>query len=141
MKTSSQKVSVNIQSSPADAWEIIGAVDGVEQWLGPITACRVEGDKRYCSTDAGEFSEDILEVDHNNRVLKYAIPQQHMLPVENILGSMTVREGNDGGAVVDWEWSFDVDEENEAQAKEMLTHVGEMGINGIEALIHSRQAV
>ena len=142
MKKSEQKISIAVHSSPSDVWEVIGAVSGVDQWLAPvITACRVEGDKRYCTTEGGEFSEDILKIDHENRVFKYAIPQQHMMPVENIVGSMTVREGNDGGSVVDWHWTFDVAEENEAQAKEMLAQVGDMGINGIDALVQSRQTV
>jgi len=137
MKKSEQKVSVNINVSPEKAWEIIGAVDGVNKWLAPIETCRIEGDKRYCSTGEGRFEEDILKVDHESRELYYAIPEQNMIPVRNILGMMKVREGDDNNSVVDWQWRFDVEENSEAQAKEMLVGIGQMGIQGIETLIQS----
>ena len=137
MQKSEQKVRIAVSSSPADVWGVIGRVSGVNEWLAPmITACRVEGSKRYCSTEGGEFEENILKIDHENRVFKYNIPEQHMLPVSNIVGTMSVFDGEDGGAEVTWHWTFDVVSDEEAQqAREMLAHAGEMGINGIDALI------
>ena len=79
MKESNHKISLTINTTPEAAWKIIGGVSGVDKWLGPITAGRVEGDKRYCATEEGEFSEDILKIDNENRVFKYAIPSQHMI--------------------------------------------------------------
>ena len=137
MKNSNHKVALTIQASPEAAWDVIGAVNGVDNWLAPITACRVEGNKRFCSTEEGEFSEDILKVDHENRVLKYSIPAQHMIPVQNIIGEMRVVATDEGKATVEWTWNFEVEENNEAQAKETLTMVGSMGINGIEAYINN----
>lgn len=134
MKKSNHKIAATIDVTPNEAWQIIGAVDGVDKWLAPIQTCRVEGDKRFCSTEEGEFSEDILKVDHDSRVLEYHIPSQNMLPVENIQGRMQVTESA-GKATVEWAWDFDVDEGNEASAKEMLSMVGNMGISGIESLI------
>lgn len=137
MIKSQQKVSVQVTSSSADVWDVISRVSGVDQWLAPmITACRVEGSKRYCSTEGGEFEENILKIDHEHRTFKYNIPTQHMIPVENIVGTMMVHEAANDGAIVDWSWSFDVENDDKAaQAKEMLAQAGEMGINGIDALI------
>ena len=134
MKKSDHKISVTIDVTPSEVWQIIGAVSGVDKWLAPIQACRVEGDKRFCTTEEGEFSEDILKVDHQNRVLEYRIPSQNMLPVENIQGRMHVQDSQ-GKATVEWAWEFEVEETNEASAKEMLSMVGSMGISGIESLI------
>ena len=139
MIKSEQKVSIGIASSVDDVWEVISAITGVENWLAPmITASRMEGDKRVCTTEGGEFEEDIYEVNHTTKTFKYGIPQQHMIPVENIMGSMQVRKGEDGGSVVDWHWTFDVETQNEEQAKGALAHAGEAGINGIDALIRSQ---
>ncbi len=134
MNKSEHKISVAIDVPAEKAWEIVGAVDGVDKWLAPINTCRVEGDKRFCSTDDGAFTEDILKVDDDNRELHYAIPQQNMMPISNILGMMKVRENNDK-AIIDWQWEFDVEENTEEQAREMLSGVGQMGIKGIESLI------
>ena len=137
MKNSNHKVALTIQASPEATWDVIGAVNGVNNWLAPITACRVEGNKRFCSTEEGEFSEDILKVDHENKVLKYSIPVQHMIPVQNIIGEMRVLATDEGTATVEWTWNFEVEATKEAEAKETLTMVGSMGINGIEAYINN----
>lgn len=133
MKKSNHSISMEIDVTPEKAWEIIGKVSGVNEWLGPITTCRLEGNKRFCGTEQGEFEEDILEVNNDKMELHYGIPKQHMIPVENILGKMKV-SGN-GKATIDWSWQFDVTDENEATAKEHLNAVGSMGITGIETLI------
>ena len=88
----------------------------------------------------GEFQEDILEINHDQRIFRYGIPQQHMMPVENILGTMQVREGEQGGSIVDWHWAFDVADENEEQAQGMLIHAGEIGINGINTFVQNQLA-
>lgn len=137
MKKSHQKVSATIKVSPEAAWNVIGAVSGVDKWLAPIQTCRVEGSKRYCTTEAGEFSEDILKVDHANRQLEYAIPIQNMIPVRNIVGQMKVLKNQEDQTVVEWTWDFDVEETQEQEAKEMLAMVGNLGISGIESLIHN----
>ncbi|MEO9805235.1 MAG: SRPBCC family protein [Reichenbachiella sp.] len=140
MKNSNFEISQTIDVSADEAWDIIGAVSGVDQWLGPITACSVEGDKRICSTEEGSFEEDILKVDHANKVLEYAIPSQHMIPVENIHGQMRVEATPSGQATITWSWNFQVTNENEPAAKEAFQMIGGMGIGGIESLIKQKAA-
>ena len=140
MKSSSFSISQTIDVTPTEAWEIIGAVSGVDQWLGPITGCKVEGSKRTCTTEEGSFEEDIHDVDHDNKILSYGIPRQHMIPVQNIEGQMKVLSGADQKATIQWSWDFEVEESNELQAKEALQMVGSMGISGIESLIKQKVA-
>ena len=137
MIASHHKVSLHIDVSPEAAWKIIGGVGGVNHWLAPITACRVEGSKRYCTADGKEFEEDILTVDHENWILRYSIPEQHILPVQDITGEMKVRKTGTGTTIVDWEWEFQVETAHENAAKEQLDMVGKMGIQGIESFIKS----
>lgn len=135
MKKSEQRVSLKINVSSEKVWEVIGAVKGVDKWLAPIEACRLDGDKRYCTAVGKEFAEDILKVDHDNRELHYAIPKQHLIPVQNIFGVMKVRDSENNKSVVDWQWTFDVEEDQETSAKEIFTGLGEMGIKGLEDYI------
>lgn len=135
MKTTDHKISKTLDVSAEAAWEVIGAVKGVDQWLGPITSCRVEGNKRYCGTEGGEFEEDILKLDHENRVFQYAIPAQHIVPVKNILGEMKVNPAANEQALVEWSWKFEVEEQDEAQARETFNMMGNMGLEGIENFI------
>lgn len=57
-----------------------------------------------------------------------------MLPVANIKGKMKVAS-MEGASNVTWSWEFDVSEENESVAKESLSQVGKMGLEGIETLV------
>ncbi len=138
MKRSKQTVVQTINVSPSQAWEVIGAVSGVENWLQPlITNSRVEGNQRICSTETGDFIENILGVDHENKVFDYEIPRQHLMPVENIVGQMRVHGTQEGKAKVEWNWNFDVEESNEDEALQMLEMSGKIGIQGIENLVLS----
>ncbi len=141
MIKSNQKVEKILSVPAADVWSIVGAVSGVDKWLAPITSCRVEGNNRYCGTEDGEFKEDILNVDDEKMLFEYAIPKQHMMPVENIEGSMQVEKVDENSAKVTWKWNYDVLPENEAAAKEGLAQVGSMGLDGIQNLILSQSAV
>ncbi len=132
MKLSSKRIELPVEISAAQAWDIIGAVDGVDKWFPEvIKACRVEGNNRYCTTDEGSFQEDILKVDHENRVLRYGIKEQNLLPVRNIIGTMSVLD-TDSSTRIRWEWEFEVDAENEASVHEAFDGLGQMGISGIE---------
>ncbi len=139
MKRSNQAIEIPVSITAEAAWEIIGAVSGVDKWLGPITSCRVEGNQRFCGTEEGEFKEDILAVDNENMLFEYSIPQQHMLPIENIHGKMQVVENNNQVAIK-WSWDFDTTDENEQVAKETLAQIGAMGIQGIQDLVNQTAA-
>ena len=139
MKKSNEKVTVEVNASAEKVWKIIGAVGGVDKWFAPvIKTCRVDGDKRYCTTDAGPLNEDILEVNHQSKIFRYGIPEQNMIPVKNILGTMKVNDLGNGKSSVEWSATFDVEEDKEMQAKEMFRGAWTMGINGIERLINSK---
>lgn len=138
MKKSNEKITVEINASAEKAWKVIGAVDGVDKWFAPILSCRVEGKKRICSTEAGEFTENIEKVDHQNRIFQYAIPEQNMIPVKNIFGTMKVNDLGNEKSSVEWSATFDVEENKEMEAKEMFKGAWTMGIQGIEKHINSK---
>ncbi len=61
-----------------------------------------------------------------------------MIPVKNILGTMKVNDLGNGKSSVEWSATFDVEENKEAQAREMFKGAWTMGINGIEKLINNK---
>ena len=63
-----------------------------------------------------------------------------MMPISNINGRMQVRARAENQAEVEWSWEFDVAEDKEAEAKEMLAMVGNMGITGIETLVKAEDS-
>jgi hypothetical protein len=139
MKKSEEKVAVTIDASAEAAWGVIGAVGGVDKWFAPlIQTCRVEGNKRYCTTEAGPLNEDILEVNHHSRVFRYGIPQQKLIPADNIVGTIRVLESGNGKSTIEWSAVFDVLPEKEGEAKEMFKGAWAMGIQGLEKYIKSK---
>lgn len=138
MKQSQEKVSISINASAEDAWKVIGAVGGVDKWFAPlIQSCRVEGNKRYCTTEAGPLNEDVLEVNHQAKVFRYGIPKQQMIPVDNIMGTIKVVDNGNGSSIIEWSATFDVLSEKEAEAKEMFKGAWTMGIQGLEKYVRS----
>lgn len=126
--------------NPLQAWEVIAAVGGVDKWFGSmIKSCRIEGQKRICETADGMLlKEDILEIDHENKVFRFAIPSQEMLPVENIVESMQVSKNSQGYTAITWSASFDATEANAGIAKEAFQNLWIMGLNEMEAYIQNK---
>lgn len=139
MKRMNHQVELTIQANPGAVWQIIGSGQDVDKWLAPITSCRVEGNKRYCGTPEGSFEEDIVESNNETMTFRYLIPKQHMMPVENIEGTMKVLPVDEEKTNVRWHWSFDIEESNIEAVKTGLSQIGKMGIKGIETFAQQIQ--
>lgn len=135
---SSHSVSFAVNAQPEKVWQVIRSGGNVDKWLAPvITSCRIEGGKRICGTESGEFTENLLGVDDSQRVFRYEIPQQHLLPVENIRGSMKVSTMTNGQAEVTWTWIYDVEEADEENAREALSGMAPLAQSGLETHVNS----
>lgn len=138
MQTHQASISKELKVTPAQAWEVIGAVGGVDRWFSSvITSCRVEDGKRFCQTADGiQLEEQILEVDHDNRTFRFGIPRQELLPVDDLVETMSVRSSDSGNAIVDWSASFSATSENASAATEALQNLWHMGLSEMEQFIH-----
>lgn len=140
MKQVKEKISQQIDATPEQAWEIIGSVDGVDKWFASlIKTCTYEDGKRSCETvDGLQLEEQVLEINHETKTFRFAIPQQEILPVENIIETMIVSEGTDGKAMIEWSATFEATEENAVIGQEAFRNLWTMGLNEMEAFIHSK---
>ncbi|WP_299223903.1 SRPBCC family protein [uncultured Aquimarina sp.] len=114
---------VNQVNAPLDkVWAKVGPGTNMDKWMPIVATCRVEGDKRICGThEAGDLKETILKSDDKNKVFQYRIDEQSMLPVTNIIGTMTLSEKN-GGTQLNWDVEFDISEENAGAFEEIKTN-------------------
>lgn len=140
MKSNQEKISKELNVTPDKAWEVIGAISGVDKWFGSlIKTCSVVDGKRFCETNDGiSFEEHILEVDHDTRTFRFGIPKQEMLPVENIVETMMVRDNGTGKSIIDWSASFDATDENAVVAKEAFRNLWNMGLEEMEQFINNK---
>ena len=138
MKTSNHSVALKINATPETVWDIISSGENADKWLAPITTCKVEGDKRYCSTEDGSFEEAILEVNHQDKTFSYFIATQHMLPIKDITGKkMQVMSVDENTALVNWSWEYTVENTDDKMVKEALNGVGQVRIKGTKAFANS----
>ena len=78
------------------------------------------------------WKKDILNIDHEGMVFSYGIPKVSMLPVQNILAQVSVKKEGEDSSLVEWSGTFEVEKENEEEARNTLEHLWGMGIKGIE---------
>lgn len=133
-----QQVTLTIDSSPEDAWKIIGSGKDVNKWFPEmVKTCELKGNTRICGTEQGNIIEEILKIDNENKEFKYAFIEQSMIPnVHDLVGYMKVLTDDKGKAVVNWKWTFNAeDTESANQAKEAFKGAGNMGIMGIESYV------
>lgn len=144
MKQLEEKVEIEIKVRPALAWKTIASVDGVDKWFSSvIKTCHVEGDRRYCEmVNGAKLEEQLLEINHENRVFRFAIPNQKILPVKNLSEAMKVREGQNGNSIIEWSAKFDSTPENAKIARESLRHLWISGLKEMEFfLLNSKDHV
>ena len=107
----------------ADAfWKILGAFTRID-WLVGAGNYRVgehEGlAARILGLDA-PIVEFLLGCDQERRELRYGVVKNPFVPVDNYRATVTVEPG-DGGCLVHFRSTFDLDEVPLAQVSEMLT--------------------
>lgn len=105
----------HIVNAPVDkVWANISKASGVNEWLPMIETCTLEGQgegaKRVCTTENGILNETILMIDHTNKTFKYAIDKQTLFPINNVIGTMIVKDDN-GNTRLDWTLAFSLEDE------------------------------
>lgn len=128
-------------AAPSEAvWKVLSAVGGVDQWSPVINTCRIEssvdrGLQRICGSDQGELREKILKLDHEDRILRYAITEQPFLPVRDLVTTVVVTN-QEGKASVSTTVTYRLNEGASAEEVEAaMTRIYTDSYQGIEALV------
>lgn len=127
---------VNEIAAPADqVWANIRTGKGVDTWMPVITACRVEGNRRYCEAGESKLEETIVSSDDATQTFVYSIEKQELLPVTNILGTMRVEANGQDRSVLYWDVEFDVaDEATFLSVKQGIEELYAVGAQGLGQL-------
>ncbi len=123
-------------AAPASAiWNQLRTGENVDKWFPPITACRVEGNRRYCEAGEASLKETIESSDDETMTFVYSIQEQNLMPVSNIKGSMQVEPVDDGNCLRHWNVEFDVaDEPTFAMVKQGTEEMYVAGATGLEEM-------
>ncbi|OAV45186.1 SRPBCC family protein [Lewinella sp. 4G2] len=99
-------------SAPAsEVWANLRTGEGVDKWLPPVTACRVEGNRRYCEAGEARLEETIEESNDEAMTFRYSIQKQDMMPVIDIEGTMRVEAVDANNCLLHWDVDFGVESE------------------------------
>jgi hypothetical protein len=132
-------ITQRVSASPQQIWNILRTGTNLDKWLPIIATCTLEGSgagaKRTCTTFDGKLlKETILLVDDSNRVFKYRIDEQNMMPLRNYVGTVSVLERN-GSTDVSWSTDFDLTEKDaEADVENALKGLFAMAISSLDSL-------
>ena len=122
----------SLNANSEKVWKTISKASGVNEWLPIITSCSLEGNKRICTTEQGDLKETILKIDNDNKVFKYAIDEQPLLPIQNVVGTMQVIS-NENSTELIWNMDFDIEDENQLpMVKQAVEGLYQTGANGLE---------
>jgi hypothetical protein len=109
--------SVALVSAPDEVWRVVGDFGRIDAWHPDVSVPELRGPKAPdgagtqrvfgAGTDA-EFIEQLVDRDDERRRLVYTIPTTPF-PISEHEATIVVRDGTDGGSVVDWEASFTPD--------------------------------
>ncbi len=124
-----------IDAPTEKVWANISKASGMHEWLPMIETCSLEGQgegaKRVCTTKNGVLNETILVIDHKTKTFQYAIDEQTLFPINDVVGTMSVRDNN-GETILDWNLDFSLEDES---IFPMITEgVGSMYASGAQGL-------
>jgi carbon monoxide dehydrogenase subunit G len=128
------ETSHSINAPIEQVWANISKATGVNEWLPVITACRLEGNKRVCSTEQGDMNETILKIDNDQKIFQYAIDEQPLLPIADIIGTMQVL-AQDNNTKLNWNLEFTLQDETMYEmVKQAVEGMYAAGANGLEKI-------
>ncbi len=121
-----------INAPSSNVWANIRKATGVNEWLPVITACHLDGDKRVCLTEKGEMNETILQIDDEHKEFRYAIDNQPLLPIENVVGTMRVKEDGETTSL-HWDLEFTIQDDSLFEmVKQAIEGMYAAGADGLE---------
>ena len=130
------KTSTLINASPESVWNKIRRGEAVNKWLPMVTECRLEGEgigaKRVCTTEQGDLNETILIIDEENKIFQYAINEQPLFPIENVIGTMTLFSKGKH-TILNWDLDFTLSDESHFETiKQAIEGMYAAGAKGLE---------
>lgn len=111
---------IEIARAPEEVWAVLGDLAATTEWVPGISAARMEGNRRICTTAEGAvIEEEIFDYSEEAHAYSYTQPV-HPLGFKDSRGKLWV-EANGAGSTVCWDAEIEfASAEQEAQFLGML---------------------
>ncbi|WOJ90973.1 SRPBCC family protein [Methylocapsa polymorpha] len=136
-----QPITKKLNAPAEKAWEAISRIGRLDIWFPIIATCSVEGDgvgacRRMTTSDGGEITDIIQEIDHATRRLAY-LRVKSPFPVTCYQGTVEVFDSFDSLAVIVWTIEFESDPKDSASVAELVKEAISAGLDGMERDLQS----
>lgn len=136
MKRTRVEVIKTINSNINDVWESVANPTDIVNWSSMISNAEIDGEvkvgaTRTCTMGEDVFNEFIETLDHELKIFQYSIPEPPF-PVENVLGTIQLKEKTDIETEVTWALNFSVAPEMEEDISNAIKEIYIDGIAGLE---------
>jgi mxaD protein len=112
-------------------WERIGDPGRIYEWHPAVEATEMlDGGRKRVDTlgDGGRVSATILEQAERHHTYRV---DESPLPLDNLVGTLRVRDEGEGACVVEWEATFDPAGIPEDEAVELVRGIFQAGLDAL----------
>ena len=141
---------IEVNAPPEKVWAIISDFCSIKDWHPGITACESDNGTqpdsiRTITVEGGEqLKEKLVKHEPDRYMQQYMMmePNEKVFPINTHGATITVKEGENGGSIVEWKGAFyrlfpgtnpPPDQTDEA-GKEALTKIYRAGLENIKKL-------
>ncbi len=127
-----------IQASAAKVWETVGDFNGLPKFVEAATKSTMEGEgigalRTLTLPDGAEIIEKLESMDAQSQSLSYSIVSGP-LPVDGYVSSMKLISVGDNECELEWSSTFEPKGASEAEAKQAIEGIYNMGFAGLNKL-------
>jgi Polyketide cyclase / dehydrase and lipid transport len=125
------KISKRYEVSGADMWERIGDPARIFEWHPAVEATEMrDGGQIRIDTlaDGGRVAATILEQGERHHIYRV---DESPLPVENLIGTISLRDQGEGACEVEWEATFEPVGIAEQEAIDLVRGIFQAGLDAL----------
>jgi hypothetical protein len=124
--------SKQFDASADEMWQRIGDFQALDAWHPAIASCTPQEGGEVRSLGLADGSTVVERcVNQTDRSYTYRILEPGPLPVADYESTIAVRDGENGGSVVDWSVNYTPVGASEAEANEIIAGIFDGGLNAL----------
>ena len=134
------KVSMSLDLGvPAEkVWDLIGGFNALPDWHPAVEKSEIEGEghgsiRTLHLAGGGEIRERLEQMDDEGKLYSYSIISSP-LPVANYSATITVKESESGGSIIEWSSEFEAEGAPENEATKTIEGIYQAGFDNLSKM-------
>jgi len=124
--------------SPEAIWKIIGGFNSLPNWHPAVTKCDIETEgnitlRRLHLIGGATILEKLEKSEDDGQSYSYSIVESPF-PVTNCSATITVKESESGGSVIEWSSEFEAEGVPENEATKALEGMYQAGLDNLSKM-------